>query len=213
MSAILQTFRGALAYIGYVPDLIRPDYEYATLNKTRGAEGVEGVSKIEMAAFSRYPSTYQDACIGITFTNGLHGRENVRRHQCLGAPLIFEVDGAAKLVRPWSIRSEGPKELLDAFPINRVPEVFAQHEHSWGLTAMRALKRGGAQAEQTNFFDALHLQWLDKEFQGSLRHLLEGVVEKIQKIYLYRFNRAPSVDHLFPYLFRFMTAKVFHTCV
>ena len=206
---MLQTFRDALTYIGYGSDLIRADYEYATLNKTRSADVIEGTSKIEMAAFSRYPPTYQDACIGITFTNGFRGRENILHHQYLGAPLIFEVDRDAKSVRAWSIHSDGPKELQAAFPINRVAEVFARREHSWGLDAMRALKRSGANALQADFFDALRLPRLDEEFQKSLRHLLEGVVDKIQKTYLLRFNSAPPINFLFPYLFRFMTAKVF----
>jgi type I restriction-modification system DNA methylase subunit len=62
---------------------------------------------------------------------------------------------------------------------------------------------------QLDFFDAGLLPVLADFFQIKLKDLLERTFRKVANRYLSIHNEQPSVAFLFPYLFRFVTAKIF----
>lgn len=204
----LNDFDTALRDIGYPADLIRRDYRYATAADSY-ANPQSGTAEVEMAAFCRFPPTYRDACFGVTFSNGQQGVGNVARHRSLGASQVFEVNEDARVVTRWSMRAGGPPVPAGpGFPLARIREVFQEYRAAWNLESMRAAKRGGASAEQREFFDALLLPQLAREFQTQLRITLEGVVTSVQTNFAERFE-GDKANELFPFLFRLLTAKIF----
>ena len=196
--ALRRQFRRALLGLGYQATWIHEDYEYASLT----AAGLEAKT-IDLAAFAKYPPSYRDACIGIT-----HHDEGIARYRGLGAPLIFEIGD--RTVSAWKIRADGPPEKFRSdFKLDRLDSVFDTYHDEWGPTAIREARQPSGAQLQLDFIDIWLLPRLSAEFQNRLKFLLEAAVRQVKRAFREANHSEPPSRYLFPFLFRFVMAKVF----
>ncbi len=168
------------------------------------------INRVPLAAFSGYPCTYRNACIGIVFDDAQQrGASWVHHHRALGAPLIFEVDG--ETVQPWSV---GPNEARPdgrPFLMDSLESTFRSRRAIWNPEALGRL-RAVSEARpnrQLDFYDTGLLPVLEQFFQSKLKDLLERAFADTADCYRSVHGSEPVVAYLFPYLFRFVTAKIF----
>lgn len=168
------------------------------------------VQTVPLAAFSSYPCTYRNACVGVIFSEDRRrGAEWVHRHRALGAPLIFEV--GEKAIQPWSV---GPSEARadgHPFPLDSLESTFRSRRTIWNPDALGRLKLASDAKpnRQRDFYDTGLLPVLEQFFQAKLKDLLERAFADTAECYRSVHGKEPAVEFLFPYLFRFVTAKIF----
>lgn len=164
---------------------------------------------VPLAAFSSYPFTYRNACVGVVFGNERQGAEWVYRHRALGAPLIFEV--GEKTIQAWSIGPTEARAVERPFPIASLESTFRSHRTIWNPDALGRLKSASDAKpnRQRDFYDAGLLPVLGRFFQTKLKDLLERGFADTAERYRSVHGKEPAVAFLFPYLFRFVTAKIF----
>jgi hypothetical protein len=204
--AILSSFRAALQSVGYEDRLIAADYEFADFE---GRKSV--VNRVALAAFSGYPCTYRNACIGLVFAERgqVMDAAYAQRHRALGAPLVFEVN--EKGVQPWRI---GPNEACAAgkpFAFDAVERTFHAQRAQWSADTLGRLKStaGVMPNQQLDFYDVGLMPVLEEFFQSKLKDLLERSFKDIAECYKSVNGHEPGITDMFPYLFRFVTAKIF----
>lgn len=167
------------------------------------------VNKVPLVAFSDYPPSYQNACIGVTFSETGIGAEYLAQYRALGAPLLMDI--AQDRVQPWAMRCETVQRLGDPFPLCDIDKVFAQNSSDWGIAALGRTRRTEYKgvSVQPDFFDRGLLPMLQRQFQQRLRQQLEYSFAVVRDRYLSVHASEPNVAALFAFLFRFVTAKIF----
>src|SRR5437870_12081904 len=85
-----------LRSVGYEGALIEENYEFPDWF-TPGGDMVQ----VEAAAFGQTPVSYDSACIGVVYANGLNGNALVNRCRSLGAPFVLEING--DVVTEWAV--------------------------------------------------------------------------------------------------------------
>ena len=188
----LQSLKRELNGLGYVGGLLQENYEFADFL----SEDVP-VSRIPLAAFAQYPSSYRNAAFGVAIANGTSGIELVRVHRALGAPQIFEID--SDRVRRWKVSGEGPPIYLDEARTAELSQLFAQHRENWIPQRILRAKSNVPQAIQLDFFDIGLLPLLEHEARTKLDHQLNAVVNVAIETFT---ARAEFSDRLYPPLFR-----------
>ncbi len=107
---VLTSFKAALQGIGYDEARVRRHYDFADFS---GAS--TEVLRVPMVAFSDYPHSYQNACVGVVFVReDEQPGTSLARYRSLGAPLLMEV--AEDRVQAWAIRSDSVQKLGKSFP-------------------------------------------------------------------------------------------------
>ena len=203
--ATISSFKDALQSAGFENRLIAEDYAFTDFEDKSAV-----LNRVSLAAFSGYPCTYRNACIGVLFGHtDANGAGWVHRHRALGAPLVFEVAG--ETVQPWSV---GPKEARPdgrPFPLNALEASFRSHRAVWNKEALGRLKLASDAKPnpQLDFYDTGLLPVLEEFFQAKLKDLLERAFADTAECYRSVHGKDPAVEFLFPYLFRFVTAKIF----
>src|ERR1017187_1182539 len=129
-NGVISGFRAALESIGYEGRFISRDYAFADF-----ADNAAIVNQIPLAAFSSYPFSYRNACVGVVIANGTSGgTELASRYRALGAPLLFEVTNGR--VQPWAIGPEQAKTAGDAFNLEQLEREFAKNKANWKPEAL-----------------------------------------------------------------------------
>ena len=199
--AIEQAMRG----IGYRDDLLRRNYEYADVLETRKTN----IRSIDLAGFAQSPPTYRNACIGVIVSNGPSGAECVAQHRTLGAPLVFEIDGA--LISRWKITASEEPELKERIPVGDISKAFEVNQNQWEPESILRAKAIGEPLEpiQLDFFDAGYMPFLEGRNFEKLDYLLKSVLTKTIGIHQRVIGKKPRFKELFPLTFRLIAAKVF----
>jgi hypothetical protein len=203
--AILTSFKNALQSVGYESRLIADDYAFADFE---GRQSV--VHRVPLAAFSGYPCTYRNACIGLVFSDQQQmGSQWVHRHRALGAPLIFEV--CKNEVQAWGVGPDKAKRAGDAFGLDAVERIFHSKRTLWNPDTLGRLKTpsDAKPNRQLDFYDTGLMPVLAEFFRTKLKDLLERAFADTAECYKSVHHQQPAVAYLFPYLFRFVTAKIF----
>jgi hypothetical protein len=203
--ATLSSFKDVLQSVGYDSRFIANNYAFTDFESQRAI-----VKRVPLAAFSGYPHSYRNACLGVVFDDAQQDAATwVHRHRALGAPLIFEV--RQQKVQPWSIGPEEARPVGSPFGINSLESVFRTHRAIWNPTALGRLKSASDAKpnRQLDFYDTGLMPVLAEFFQSKLKDLLERAFADTAACYHSVHGREPAVSFLFPYLFRFVTAKVF----
>lgn len=202
---VLTSFKAALQGIGYDEARVRRHYDFADFS----GESTE-VLRVPMVAFSDYPHSYQNACVGVVFVReDEQPGTSLARYRSLGAPLLMEV--AEDRVQAWAIRSDSVQKLGKSFPVTDVGKVLTKHRPQWGIESLRVSRRPSRTQPtvQPDFFDRGLMPMLQRQFQQRLHQQLEFSYEAIRQRYLAVHDREPDVAALFAFLFRFVTAKIF----
>lgn len=133
----------------------------------------------------------------------------MHRHRALGAPLIFEVQG--KTIQPWRVKPNEAQPDGQPFSVDSLEAAFRSHRTVWNPDVLGRLK-SAADARpnpQLDFYDTGLWPVLEEFFQTKLKDLLEGAFADTAECYRSIHGNEPAVEFLFPYLFRFVTAKIF----
>src|SRR5258708_7795530 len=77
----------ALRQIGYQGALLEENYAFADWF-TRGLEHRTAAA----VAFGQTPVSYESACVGVAFSNGIREQHLVNQFRSLGAPILLEID-------------------------------------------------------------------------------------------------------------------------
>lgn len=201
-SAFLK-WSAALGSIGYQNELVRQNYEFSDF---QGQQSL--VRKAPIAAFSEYPTSYRNSCLGVVYSDSTRfGAKWVHEHRALGAPLIFEVRDDT--VQPWSIGFNEAKHTRAAFALSDLGEVFHSNGDIWKPEELSRVKSALSPNTQLNFFDANLLPQLEEFFQPRLKDVLERSFVQIEDCFQNVHGQNPNIEQLFNYLFRFVTAKIF----
>lgn len=203
--AATHSFKAALQSVGYDSRQIADSYTFADFEGSRAV-----LNRIPLAAFSGYPCTYRNACIGVIFNGDQQERSNrVYNHRALGAPLIFEV--GQQIVQPWSVGPNEARPIGQPFSLDSLASAFLKHRAIWNPTALGRLKLASDAKpnRQLDFYDTGLLPVLEQFFQAKLNDLLERAFADTADTYRSVHGSEPDVAYLFPYLFRFVTAKIF----
>lgn len=201
----LKSFKHALQTIGYETRLIAADYSFADFSDRKSI-----VYQVPLAAFSGYPCTYRNACVGLVFSDQKQtGERWVHSHRALGAPLIFEVRESE--IQPWAIAPQEARPDGPAFGLDSLDRVFHSKRATWNPDSLGRLKNASdvQPNRQLDFYDTGLMPVLEDYFRSKLKDLLERAFQDTAECYKKHFHQEPSVAHLFPYLFRFVTAKIF----
>ncbi len=202
---ILTAFRAALTSVGYDDRFVVADYHFADFGQHESHVG-----RIPLAAFSSRPFTYRNACIGVAVADSTNqGVPLVMQHHALGAPLVFEV--CETEVQPWAMGTQAPKPIGDPFRVDSLAHVFGSHRDIWNPDAIGRIKSAAAVRpnRQLDFFDLGYFPVLTEFFQTKLKDLLERAFSRTAISYEQVHGQSPEVTSLFPYLFRFVAAKIF----
>jgi hypothetical protein len=203
--ATLTSFKAALQSVGFDSRLIAESYSFTDFEDQRAT-----VHQVPLAAFSGYPCTYRNACAAVVFGRGADSGDRwVHRHRALGAPLIFEVKDA--MVQPWSIAPDKARPDGRPFPLHSLDAAFRSHRAVWNPETLGRLSSASDAKpnRQLDFYDTGLLPVLEQFFQGKLKDLLERAFADTAECFKSVHSKQPAVAFLFPFLFRFVTAKVF----
>lgn len=202
---VVSMVREGLSGLGFDSGMIVRDYEFADFTGDTAE-----VRHIPLAAFSSYPRTYRNACVGLVFRDhSCRPEEFAFQHRSLGAPLLLEA--FEDQLQPWAIGPEQAKPIGSPVPIDQTTAVFRKHRRNWTPESLGRIKSlGEVKANrQLDFFDAGLLPVLSEFFQAKLKDLLERAFSSTATCYQQVHGTEASIEYLFPYLFRFVTAKIF----
>jgi N-6 DNA Methylase len=202
---IIANFKDGLRAAGFEDRQIAVRYSFADIKQGR-SERLE----IPLAAFSRNPRSYRTACIGMAFsTPEKQGADLAMTCRSLGAPLFFEVN--ASRVQPWSIGAAGASPCGPAFSTDSIEKAFKRHKAQWTADVLGRVKRTAdvVPEPQLELFQRGLLPVLEKFFRSELKTLLECAFTETADCFRRVHSAEPDVRSLFPFLFRFVTAKIF----
>jgi hypothetical protein len=202
---VVDIVREGLSNLGYDSGKIARDYDFADF-----IDGTAKVRRIPLAAFSSYPPTYRNACAGLVFRDDSRpSAEFVFQHRSLGAPLLLEA--IEDHLQPWAIGPKQATPIGSPVLIDEAPALFRRHRDDWNPATLGRIKSPGEVRanKQLDFFDLGLLPVLTEFFQAKLKDLLERAFVTTSTCYQKVNGAQASVEYLFPYLFRFVTAKIF----
>lgn len=163
-----------------------------------------------MAAFSGHPLSYRNACVGVAFSGAEQPTPAfASEYRALGAPLFFEV--GASSIQPWSLGADSPRPLGKAFKPDAIEREFRRNRELWTPEILGRVKNAAdlTANPQLDLFNRGLLPVLEKFFSRELKTLLETAFATTVECYRRVHSTEPDVRSLFPFLFRFVTAKIF----
>jgi hypothetical protein len=204
---IITEIKKALPTLGFNERQIVSNYGFADIQQHRFIHRV-----IPLSTFSTYPYSYRSACIGVVTTPPHTPTSQViQDNQALGAPLLLEITPTHK-IQAWSITTI-PKPLGKPFEPAAINQTFEKERQIWGIENLGRIKRPNFGATkppcQQELFDRNLLPTLSRRIREQLRLLLEETSKTTIKIYHEVHGSPPNLQHLFPFLFRFLTVKIF----
>ncbi len=191
--------------LGYARRLIRRSYDFADFGS-----GGSRIEQVALAAFSAEPCSYRNACIGVVNANGKElGEKLVMSHRSLGAPLVFLI--VHDQIQPWVVSPDKAVPAGDSFDAAEIAKVFKRQREVWGPEGIGRIKShvDFKPDRQLKLFDTRLVPALAKFFQSNLKELLERAFFDTAQQYATTHGKQPPISFLFPYLFRFVTAKIF----
>ncbi len=198
---ILELIEQGLKEIGYTDGSLRRDYVFADL---LGAS--DAVRSISLAAFGQEPPSYRNACFGVlTSTPGV----NVAAYRALGAPQLFELDGAG--VRRWKVTAGGLPEFLEGIEADKILTSIREHREEWSpehILRAKSIAFDAAPA-QLDFFDAGLLPAIEAVVHTKLESLLRDTLATSRAVYQERHLTPVPYPKLFRLVFRLLAAKLF----
>lgn len=138
---IVSMFKAALVAAGYDDARIRRNYEFSDL-----IGDTAQLRNIPLVAFSGYPQSYRNACVGVTFADDFGGKPP-NQFCALGALLLLTVQGDN--VQPWAATVDGVRSLGQSFRLQDTKRVFRERRATWGLAALGRVKKAGDFSSQT----------------------------------------------------------------
>lgn len=193
-----------LRSLGYDGSLLAEDYRYADWFAPHMPE-----RQVAAAAFAQTPISYDSACIGVVYANGMNGQSLVNQCRSLGAPIILEVAGNE--LREWAVaRREDAHGLVDRYPPDRIKQLFANRASDWRPESLLRAKTIGSfrWVQQLGLFSGL-LPELEEQIQEKLDPLLRRTLSVTKDAYRDASGRDPEPSQLFKLVFWMLTAKVF----
>ncbi len=163
---------------------------------------------VAVAAFGETPISYDSACIGVVYSDGLREHALVHQYRALGAPILLEIDRTE--VREWAV-SLHDHGLVGRYPLDRISEMFANRAAAWKPEPLLRAKNIGEfhWTPQLSLFAGL-LPELEVNIQRQLEPLLREALSSTRAVYRARLGYDPNPTQLFKLIFWLLTAKVFH---
>ncbi|MBN2240035.1 MAG: N-6 DNA methylase [Dehalococcoidales bacterium] len=196
---IYQDIKRWLKQLGYTDNLLLENYKFADFLSNDST-----VKTVQLAAFSQYPPSYQNACFGIVTSNGDYGESLVSNFFSLGAPQILEISSNG--FSRWGITSKVTAKHLENVESHQIDNFFQNHKEEWSPDNFNRLKTFGRKevGYQPDFFDEALLPTLDREVQLKFDKLLSHIIYQIT-------HEQPSENDrpLFRLIFRLIAAKLF----
>jgi hypothetical protein len=202
---IINHFKSGLHSLGFSDRQIATRYRFADIKQGRSE-----LREVPLAAFSGNPRSYRTACIGVTFSSpDKQGIDAATACRALGAPLVFEVTPSH--VQPWSIGATETSPLGASFKTATIDKAFARHKTEWNAAVLGRVKQAAdiTPEPQLELFNRGLLPVLERFFRAELKNLLEAAFAETVARFRQVHGTEPEVRFLFPFLFRFLTAKIF----
>ncbi|MCE1245923.1 MAG: hypothetical protein LWY06_04710, partial [Firmicutes bacterium] len=204
---VLEKVRLSLETVGYKPGLIKRDYKYYDFYKTGKT------NSIPLACFAHRDSNFRNACIGVVFSNGLSGRENIGRHISLGTPLFFEI--SENTISEWKLEKKTNVEpvQIGQFEFSRIDEVFEKNKSKWMPDAVIKARNYNIQTKtrQLDFVDIGCFEYLDGILHRKFDELLKEIIRNTKsRIHSEPATQSNDYKDIFRLIFRFISAKVLH---
>jgi hypothetical protein len=203
--AIISNFKLGLQSIGYKDRQVVGRYSFADIREGRSLP-----VEVPLAAFSGQPWSYRNACVGVAFSRSENlSTDFANSFRSLGAPVLFEI-GTSR-IQPWSLGVDVPIPLGKPFKHEHVEQEFRRNGHLWKPDLLGRVKKATELSwdPQLALFNRGLLPTLEKFFSRELKTLLESAFASTVECYRKVHSAEPDVRSLFPFLFRFMTAKIF----
>jgi hypothetical protein len=203
--AVISSFKDGLHSLGFKDRQIAGRYSFADIRRGRSLP-----VEVSLAAFSGHPLSYRNACVGVAFSGSERPTAAFAAdYRALGAPLFFEV--AASGIQPWSLGADAPKPMGKAFKPESIDREFRRHRELWNPEILGRVKKAAdvTADSQLDLFNRGLLPVLEKFFSRELKTLLEASFSMTVECYRRVHSAEPDVRSLFPFLFRFVTAKIF----
>jgi hypothetical protein len=184
--------------------LLEENYGFVDWFASRKAE-----RQVAVAAFGQIPISYDSACIGVVYSNGLREQTLVDQYRSLGAPILLEIDQGE--VREWAVsRTAQGHALISRYPVEQISEMFASRASDWKPEPLLRAKNIGEfhWTPQLSLFAGL-LPELESHIQKQLDPLLRKALFKTKATYRARLGYDPDPTQLFKLIFWLLAAKVF----
>ena len=203
--AVISSFKDGLHSLGFKNREIAGRYSFADIRRGRSLP-----VEVPLAAFSGHPLSYRNACVGVAFS-GVEQTSPAfaEEYKALGAPLFFEV--GATSIQPWSLGADAPRPLGKAFKPDAIDQEFRRNRELWTPEILGRVKKAAyvTTDPQLDLFNRGLLPVLKEFFSRELKTLLETSFATTVECYRRVHSSEPDVRSLFPFLFRFVTAKIF----
>jgi len=200
---VIRSFRESLKTAGF--EGIKAPYIFTDIQ-----DGQSVTQEVALAAFTGGPQSYRNAQVGVVFSGETNPSEEfAERYRALGAPLLFEVSGTG--IQGWGLGQEAPRQLGKVFAPERVQQEFRRNRKIWKPEVLGRVKKASdiSGDSQLALFNLGLLPTLEHFFNIELRSLLETAFRSTRESFRSIHGTEPEVRSLFPYLFRFLTAKIF----
>jgi hypothetical protein len=200
---LLAVAREGLQDIGYRNGLLREQYDFAD-----PLAFVEGVRRIELAAFAQEPTSYRTACFGVTVP-AHYGPTAIQPYWALGAPQILALHPATQEIRVWKIRAQGAPELVDQIPSTEFAATIRERAAIWNPAQVHRAKIAAfpGYPRQLDFFDSSLIPVLEGAVYRKLDSLLRAVIAACKQVYIEHHDREPDYVALFRLVFRLIAGK------
>lgn len=203
--SVISRFKHGLQSLEFQDRQIAGCYSFADIKQGR-SHPVE----VPLAAFSGHPLSYRNACVGVAFSGAERPTPAfAAAYQALGAPLLFEV--GAYSIQPWGLGADAPRALGNAFASDAIDREFRRNRELWTPEVLGRVKKAAdlTSDPQLELFNRGLLPVLEKFFSRELKVLLETAFSTTVECYRRVHSAEPDLRSLFPFLFRFVTAKIF----
>jgi hypothetical protein len=199
VNSIITAVAEGLNSIGYAPDAVLPNYNFADVL----SEGGE-TREVALAAFTQTPPSYRTAAFAVVDADT--GRSDLTGLRALGAPMIFAITG--DVVELWQIRGDQSPVRIVATQADGLTELFARHSEYWNPRAIHRAKSIDTEpvpGRQFDFVDTGLLIAIEGEVHDKLDALLRQALASVIDV---RGRPAMDARMLFQATFRFLAAKI-----
>jgi hypothetical protein len=164
-----------------------------------------------IAAFGRFPPSYDSACFAVLVPNGVAGKPLVSQYRALGAPLALEVE--ERQVTVWRVgHDEGATAVAEVIPSSRLSALFQQNREKWSADSILRAKNIGVSLgpQQRDLFDLHLIPALEEQIRDKLHVFLNEVLDRTKQQFRRQTGAPPDEKLLFRLVFRLLAAKVLH---
>lgn len=187
--------RSSIKTCGYLPRLIREDYEF-------------GNQKVPLVAFAQEPFDARSACIALAQSNSTP-IDSVASCRDLGAPIVFRSDNA--WFEWWSQGSSEPI-LKERIPLSGLEVFFRKHKNVFAPESVyRAKTRGRLDKQyQLDFVDVGLMPVVEEEIGRKLAEFVERVLLQLRHELAWEQPNVEQGRLLIRYTFWLLAGKILH---